>query len=63
MVGDAIPRLRIFGLYQDNNEQVKLSLEDVIENIKEEIQSIEPTPKTPDYTKIDKLNLDLLRKE
>ena len=53
----------MFGLYQDNNnEEVQLSLEDVIENIIEDVNSIESTPKIPAYTKIDKLNLDLLRK-
>ena len=64
MVADVISRLRASGLYQDNNnEEVQLSLEDVIENIIEEIHSIESTPKIPGYKKIDKLNLDLLQKE
>ena len=44
-------------------KEVKLSLEDVIENIIEEILNIEPAPNTPAYTKIDELNLNLLRKE
>ena len=64
MVADTNSRQRTFGLYQDNNnEEVQLSLDDAIENIIEEIQSIESTPKTPGYMKIDKLNLNLLRKE
>ena len=49
MVADTISRLRTFGLYQDNNEEVQLSLEDVIENMIEEIHSIESTPKIPGY--------------
>ena len=59
-----ISRLRRFDLYQDNNnEEVKLSLKDEIKNIIKEIHSIESTPKIPACTKIDKLNLNLLRKE
>ena len=46
VVADAISRLRTFRLYQDNNEEVQLSLEDVIENIIEKIHSVESTPKT-----------------
>ena len=58
VVADAVSRLKTFGLYQNNhNEEVQLSLKDAIENI------IEATSKTPGYTKIDRLNLDLLRKE
>ena len=58
MVADAISRLRTFVLYQDNNnEEGQLSFKDAIEN------SVEPTPNTPAYTKIDKVNLNLLRKE
>ena len=64
MVADVISRLRTFGLYQDNNnEDVQLSLKDAIKYIREEIHSFESTPKIPGYTKIDKLNVDLLRKE
>ena len=66
IVADAISRLRTFGLYQDHdNEEIQLPLEDVVENIIEEIHSIESTPKIPANTKIDKdnLNLGLLRKE
>ena len=63
-VPDAISRLRIFGLYQDNNNvEIQLSLEDAIKNIIKEVHSIEFTTKIPPYTKIDKLNLNLLRKE
>ena len=54
----------MFGLYQDNNnEEVQLSLKDVIKNIIEEVHSIKSTPNITTYTKIDKLNLNLLRKE
>ena len=64
VVADVISRLRAFGLYQDNdNEEVQVSLKDTIENIIEEIHSIEPTSKIPAYTKINKLHLSLLRKE
>ena len=64
VIVDAISRLRMFGPYQDNNnEEVQLSLKDVIEKIIEEVHSIKSTPKIPGYTKIDKLNLNLLRKE
>ena len=64
MVADAIFRLRTFRLYQSNdNENVQLSLKDAVENIIEEIHSVESTPKLPIYAKIDKLNLDLFRRE
>ena len=64
VAADALSRLRMFGLYQDNNnEEVQLSLEDAIENSVEEIHNIESTPSIPAYTKIDKFNLDLLRRE
>ena len=34
MVADVISRLRMYGLYQDNNnEEVQLSLEDTVRNI------------------------------
>ena len=64
VVADAIFRLKIFGLYQDsNNEDIQFSLKNVIKNIIEEIHYAKSTPNTRAYTKIDKLNLDLLRKE
>ena len=54
----------MYGLYQENNdEEVQVSLEDEIQNIIKEIHNVESTPNTPAYTKIDKLNLDILRKE
>ena len=60
-VADVISRLRMFRIYQDNNnEEVQLSFEDVIKDIIEEIHSIDSTPKIPGYTKIGKLNLHLL---
>ena len=64
MVADAVFRLRMFGLYQyNNNEEIQLSLKDMMENIIKEVHSIVSTPKIPAYKKIDKLNLYLLRKE
>ena len=64
VIADVISRLRMFGLYQENNyEEVQLSLEDAIENTIKEVHSIKVTTKIPDYTKIYKLNLNLLRME
>ena len=64
MVADMISRLATFGLYQDNsNEEIQLSLENAIENIIDEIHNVRSAPYTLAYTKIDKLNLDLLSKE
>ena len=64
VVTDAISRLRAFKLYQDNdNEEVQLSLKDVLQNLIKEIHSIQSTSKLPTYTKMDKLNLNLLRRE
>ena len=61
MVADVISRLRTYGLYQDNNsEEVKMSLEDAIENIIEEIHHMNSVPTAATYNKIDKLNLNLL---
>ena len=64
MVADVIARLRIYGLYQDNNnEEVQLSLEDAVENIIEEIHNINCASTTTTYNKLDKLNLNLLQRE
>ena len=64
VVADVISRPRTFRLYQDNNnEEVQLSLEDAIENTIEEIHNVNSTPKISAYTRMDKLNLSLLRKE
>ena len=64
MLADVISRLRAFRLYQyNNNEQFQLSLEDAIENFIEKLHNIGSTPKISAYTKIDKLNLNLLRKK
>ena len=64
LVADVISRLKTSRLHQDyNDEGVKLSLEYAIENTIEEIYDVEPTPNVPTYTKIDKLNLNLLRRE
>ena len=63
VVADAISRLRTFGLYQDHdNEEIQPSLEDAVENNVKEIHNIELTPKIPANTNIDKLNLNLDRK-
>ena len=63
-VVDAISRLRMFGLYKDNNnEEVQLSLEDSVKNIIEEIHHIHSTSTAATYNKIDKLNLDILWRE
>ena len=64
VVADAISRLRMFGIYEDNNnEEVQLSLKDAIEKIIKEIYNINSIPNTTAYTRSDKLNLDLIRKE
>ena len=64
VVADVISRLRMYGLYQDNNnEEVQLSLEDAVKNILEEIHNINSVPTTTTYNKIDMLNLDLLQRE
>ena len=61
MIVDMIFRLRMYGLYQDNKSgEVKLSLEDVAENIIEEIHNIYFAPTMTTYTKVDKMTLDLL---
>ena len=62
IVADAISRLRTLGCYHDNDkEDVPLSTEDVVENIIEEIHSIEVTQRMPMYN-VNKLNLDVLQK-
>ena len=64
VVADAIYGLRMYGLYQDNNnEEFQLSLEDAVENIIEEIHHINSTPTATTYNKIDKLKLKLLQIE
>ena len=61
MVADAISWLRTLGLYQDNgNEDVPITKEDVIKNIKEEVHLTGIMQKTPMYN-VEKLNLDILR--
>ena len=63
MVANVISRLRTLGLYQDNgNNDVPLTLEDVVKNIMQEVHSMDAVPKTAAY-KMGKLNLDVLRKE
>ena len=63
VVADAISQLRNLGLYQDNgNEDVPVTTEDVVENIIEVIHLTDVTPKIPMYN-VEKLNLDILRKE
>ena len=62
VVTNAISRLRMLGLYQDNgNEDVPPTVDDVIRNIIEEVHSTGIAPKRPVYN-MGKLNLDMLRK-
>ena len=50
VVANAISRFRTLGLYWDNdNEDMLLTTEDVIENIIEEVQSTGEVQKTPTY--------------
>ena len=64
VVADTVFRLRMYRLYQDNsNEEVQLSLEDAVENVIEEIHHIDTAPTTTTYSKIDKLNLNLLLRD
>ena len=61
VVADAISQLRTLGLYQDNdNEDVPLTT-DVIKSIIE-VHITEVIQETPVYI-VEKLNLDVLRKE
>ena len=63
MVDDAISQMKMLGLYQDNdNEDVPISTEDIVKNIIEDTPIAEVIQKTPAYN-IEKLNLDILRKE
>ena len=62
VVADAISRLRTLGLHQDNNnEDVLLSTEGVVKNIKE-VHSADTAPKKSTYS-VGKLNLEVLRKK
>ena len=56
-------RLRTYRLYQGNNNEVQLSLEDAVKNVIEEIHHIDSAPIATTYNKIDKLNLNLLQRE
>ena len=48
MVADAVSRLRMLGLYQDNgDEDVPPIVDNVIENIIEEVHSTDVAPKRP----------------
>ena len=63
MVANVISWLRKLGLYQDNgNEDVPLTIEDVVKNIIEEIQLMDTIPKKPAYS-MGKLKQNVLRKE
>ena len=63
MVANAVSRLRILDLYQDNgNEDVPPTVDDVIKNIKVEVHTTDVAPKRPVYN-MGKLNLNVLRKE
>ena len=58
--GDAMSRLQMLGLYQDNDNEDMI--EDIVKNIIEEIQSADTVPNKPAYN-VGKLNLEVLRKE
>ena len=63
VVADMISRLGTLGLYQDNkNEDVPPTIEDIVENIIEKIQSADAASRKPGYN-LGKLNLEVLRKE
>ena len=63
VVANAVSRLRMLGLYQDNgNEDMPPTVDDVIKNIIEEVHSTNIAPKRPAYN-MGKLNLDVLRKD
>ena len=63
IVADTITWLRALGLYQDNsNKDIPVTTEDVIENIIEEVHITDFIQKTTMYN-VDKLNLDVRRKE
>ena len=50
VVSDAISRLRTLGLYRDNdNEDEPSTIDDVVKNIIEEINSADSAPKKPTY--------------
>ena len=63
VVADAISQLGTLGLYQESvNKDVPLTTEDVIENMIEDFHLTNIIQKTPMYN-VEKLNLDVLRKE
>ena len=62
MVADKISQLRTLGLYDNGNEDVPITTENVIENILEEVHLTGTLQKTPAYN-VEKLNIDILRKE
>ena len=62
VVADAVSSLRTLGLYQDNsNEDVPLTIKDVVENIIEEIHLMDTVLTTPAYS-MGKLNQDVAEK-
>ena len=61
VVADAISRLRTLGLYQDNgNTDLTKTDDDIVDNIMEEVHTIEWIPNLATY-KMEKLNLDVLK--
>ena len=63
VVADAISRLRTLGLYRDNDNKDELStIDDVVKNIVEEINSAASSLKKPTYN-VGKFNLEVFKKE
>ena len=61
VAANAIVRLRTIGLYQDNgNTDLAKTDDDIVDNIREEVHTIEWIPNSATY-KIEKLNSDVLR--
>ena len=63
VVADAISRPKTLGLYKDNdNEDEPATIDDVVENKIEEINSADSAPKKLTYN-VGKLNLEVVQKE
>ena len=63
VVTDAISRLRTLDLYQDNGKDNLATMDnDMVENIIEKAHAMQWVPNSASYN-MEKLNLDVLRKE